>query len=114
MKPNRNSSAGTAADSSIKPKLKRPAKLLPNPLLAAVKIKDLPKDTNLQTVKIKLPKNIYNASSLPMYGIKNKPVYLQGWVMGDFFVKTDLKSSQIYPMFWSFVPSDFSEWEVTD
>ena len=85
---------------------------LGNTVLAVVKIKDLPKDTNLQGIKVKLPKHIYTSSSLPMYGIKNKPGYLQGWVMGDFFVKTDLKSSQIYPMFWSFVPSDFQEWEV--
>lgn len=83
-----------------------------NTVLAAVKIGDLPEHINLQQVKVKLPQHIYKASSLPMYGIKNKPVYLQGWVMGDFFVKTDLKSSQIYPMFWSAVPSDFKEWEV--
>lgn len=82
------------------------------PMLPAVKIKDLPDSTDLQKVKVKLPTHIYKASSLPLYGIKNKPVYLQGWVMGDFFVKTDLKSSQIYPMFWSFVPSDIKEWEV--
>lgn len=82
------------------------------PMLPAVKIKDLPDTTDLQKVKVKLPPHIYKPSSLPMYGIKNKPVYLQGWVMGDFFVKTDLKSSQIYPMFWSFVPSDIKEWEV--
>jgi hypothetical protein len=88
------------------------AAIVGNTVLAAVKIKDLPQDTNLQGIKVKLPKHIYTSSSLPMYGIKNKPVYLQGWVMGDFFVKTDLKSSQIYPMFWSFIPSDFQEWEV--
>ena len=82
------------------------------PVLAAVKIGDLPEHTNLQSVKVKLPIQVYKASSLPMYGIKNKPVYLQGWVMGDFFVKTDLKSSQIYPMFWSAVPSDIKDWEV--
>lgn len=81
-------------------------------VIPVTKIKDLPDSVNLQNVKVKLPQHIYNASSLPMYGIKNKPVYLQGWVMGDFFVKTDLKSSQIYPMFWSIVPSDIKEWEV--
>ena len=79
-----------------------------------IKIKDLQKDANLQRIRVKLPRNIYNMSSLPIYGIKNKPVYLQGWVMGDFFVKTNLKSNQIYPMFWSFVPSDFEEWEVVN
>lgn len=78
----------------------------------AIKIGDLPEHINLQSVKVKLPLNVYKASSLPKYGIKNNFVYLQGWVMGDFFVKTDLKSSQIYPMFWSSVPSDIKEWEV--
>ncbi len=82
--------------------------------LAAVKIGDLPEHTNLQQVKVKLPDHIYKASSLPRYGVKNKPVYLQGWAMGDFFVKTDLKSSQIYPMFWSSVPSDIQDWVVVD
>lgn len=33
---NRNSNAGTAADSSTKSKLQRQAKLLPNPMLPAV------------------------------------------------------------------------------
>jgi hypothetical protein len=84
------------------------------PLLVAVKIKDLPSSTNLQKVKIMLPDSVYKASSLPMYGIKNGPVYLQGWVMGDFFVKTDLKSQKIFPMFWTAVPSNFDEWDVVD
>lgn len=80
-----------------------------------MKIKDLPKDTNLQKIKVKLPKNIYNASSLPNYNIKaDTPVYLQGWVMGDFFVKINLKSSQIYPMFWSYTPTDIDSWEVVE
>jgi len=78
------------------------------------KIKDLPKDANLQKIKVKLPKAIYGASSLPKYGIKNIPVYLQGWVMGDFFVKTDLKSQRIYPMFWTAVPDNINEWEVVE
>ena len=76
------------------------------------RICDLPKDANLQNIMVKLPKHVYEASSLPMYGIKNKPVYLQGWVMGDFFVKIDLNSSQIYPMFWMSVPDDIDTWEV--
>jgi hypothetical protein len=77
-----------------------------------VKIKDLPKETSLKDLAVVLPDNVYKASSLPMYGIKKKVVYLQGWTMGDFFVKIDKKSSQIYPMFWNTVPEDFDEWEV--
>jgi hypothetical protein len=77
-----------------------------------MQIKDLQKDQNLQNIKVKLPKHIYEASSLPMYGIKNVPVYLQGWAMGDFFVKTNKSKTQIYPMFWSSTPSDIDTWEV--
>ncbi len=77
-----------------------------------MKIKDLPSDTNLQNLKVMLPDKIYKASSLIYYGIKNQPVYLMGWVMGDFFVKLDKNSSKIYPMFWDVVPDDFLEWEV--
>lgn len=83
-------------------------------VLSVVKVGDLPKHTNLQDIKVKLPEHIYKASSLPIYGIKNKPVYLIGWSMGDFFIKTNLKSNQIYPMFWMSVPSDIEEWEVVN
>lgn len=81
-----------------------------------MKIKDLPKDYNLQSVKVRLPKKVFNASSLPQYGLKNTGVYLQGWVMGDFFVKVKKESTQIYPMFWgvSGIPSNFEEWEVLE
>jgi hypothetical protein len=77
-----------------------------------MKIKDLPTGTNLQQIKVKLPKHIYLSSSLPNYGIKNVRVYLMGWMMGDFFVKINKKSTQIYPMFWGFgAPDNIDEWE---
>ena len=80
-----------------------------------MKIKDLPLDTNLQTVGIILPVDVWKKSSLPGYKIsKKKPVYLQGWVMGDFFVKIDPKSSKIYPMFWNLIPTDYMEWEIAE
>ena len=77
-------------------------------------IKDLPEGTNLQEVKVVLPDHIQKASSLPYYDeVKDvKEVYLQGWTMGDFFVKVDKDSKQIYPMFWVFTPKDIDEWEV--
>lgn len=79
-----------------------------------IKIKDLPGDTNLQNIKIKLPEEVYAESSLPLYKIENVPVYLQGWVMGDFFVKINLEDDQIYPMFWDNVPPNFEEWQIID
>ena len=77
-----------------------------------MKIKDLPKHENLQKILVKLPDAIYQNSSLPLYNIKNNGVYLQGWTMGDFFVKTDLKSTKIYPMFWKKAPENIEEWEI--
>ena len=64
-----------------------------------MKIKDLPKDANLQTIKVRLSDSLYNSSSLPDYKIKTKEVYLMGPVMGDWFVKVDPNSTQIYPMY---------------
>lgn len=79
-----------------------------------MKIKDLPESADMQQIPVKLPVDVYKRSSLPMYGLKNKPVYLQGWAMGDFFVKINPKSSQIYPMFWgeTGVPAKYEEWEI--
>ena len=77
-------------------------------------IGDLPNDTLLQYVKIRLPKSVYEQSSLPMYNIKSRDVYLQGWTMGDYFVKTDKNSTNIYPMFWNAVPLNIKEWEVIE
>lgn len=77
-----------------------------------VRVKDLPENASLYGVKVKLPTHIYEASSLPAYDIKNVPVYLQGWLMGDFFVKTSLESTQVYPMFWESIPPEMKEWEV--
>ena len=77
-----------------------------------MKIKDLPDNTNLQYVPVRLPDDIYFASSLPAYRKKNVPVYLWGWIMGDFFVKLNPKSRKIYPMYWASMPENIKEWEV--
>jgi hypothetical protein len=77
-------------------------------------IKDLPKDTNLQQIQVKLPQDVYEASSLPTYGQENVPVYLQGWMMGDFFVKIDSTKTQVYPMFWREAPNNIEDWEVVE
>lgn len=77
-----------------------------------MKIKDLPTHSNLQTIKVRLPEVVYKSSSLPMYEIKTRDVFLMGWMMGDFFVKTNKKSNQIYPMFWNTIPADIDDWEV--
>lgn len=69
-------------------------------------LKDLPKNTNIQTVKVELSDELYNSSSLPTYDIKSKEVYLVGPGMRDWFVKTDLASSQIYPMFRDYISWD--------
>lgn len=79
-----------------------------------MKLKDLPESTPITTVKVKLPEHIYSSSSLPIYKIKNVPVYLIGWVMGDFMVKVKKNSTQVYPMFWHITPGDILEWEVAD
>lgn len=42
-----------------------------------MKIKDLPEDTNLQTIPVILPEEVWKNSSLPMYNIpKDTPIYI--------------------------------------
>jgi len=64
-----------------------------------MKLKNLPKDTNVQTIKVRLSDALYNSSSLPDYGIETKEVYLMGPTMGDWFVKIKLASTRIYPLY---------------
>lgn len=69
-----------------------------------MKLKDLADDAKINELKVVLSDLLYNASSLPTYNIKSREVYLVGKMMGDFFVKTDLNSDQIYPMFRDNIP----------
>lgn len=64
-----------------------------------MKLHELSNETNVQTIKVRLSESLYKGSSLPYYDIESKDVYLMGAMMGDFFVKTDLTSDQVYPMF---------------
>ena len=64
-----------------------------------MKLSDLPGDTDLQKVKVRLSDSLYNSSSLPDYEIETKEVYLAGPIMGDFFVKLKPEDTQIYPMY---------------
>lgn len=63
------------------------------------KLKDLNDSINLKKVRVKLSEALYNASSLPNYKIKTREVYIVGPMMGDFFVRVNPDSSQVYPMF---------------
>lgn len=76
------------------------------------RIKDLPENIDWRSFKVVLPDIVYNESSLPLHGIENQPVHFRGWVMGDLFVKTEIHSDRIFPMFWTKIPPDISEWEV--
>ena len=69
-----------------------------------MKLSDLPGDTNLQKVKVRLSDSLYNSSSLPDYKIETKEVYIMGAIMGDFFVKLKPEDTQVYPMYRDWIP----------
>lgn len=71
-----------------------------------MKLHELDSKTNVQKIKIRLSESLYKGSSLPYYDIESRDVYLMGNTMGDFFVKTDLESNQVYPMFRDSIPWD--------
>lgn len=76
---------------------------------------DLDSNKSLEKVKVRLPESEYECSSLPGYGIKTRNVYIKGPMMGDFFVKTNLRSTQVYPLFRNSIPWDeLKRWEVVN
>lgn len=80
-----------------------------------MKLKDLPDSADVTKIKVRLSDALYNVSSLRQYGIKAKDVYLVGPIMGDWFVKTNLNSSKIYPMFRDSISWDeLKELEVVE
>jgi len=81
-----------------------------------MKVKELPKNTNLTTIKVKLPKKVlieYKA-----YCGGEEEMYVVGDMMGDFFMSpfpSDTKGERrLYPMPISVNPKDILEWEVTN
>ena len=72
-----------------------------------MKLKNVEDGVKLSSIKVKLTDSLYDSSSLPEYDIKTKEVYLVGNMMGDFFVKIDPESDQVYPMF-----NDLLGWDV--
>jgi hypothetical protein len=79
-----------------------------------MKLKDLHPQTSLKSVYLKMPEEVYNASSLAFYNIdKDTPIMYHGFLMGDHFVKIKQKEDQIYPLFNAFFNiKDLLEWEV--
>ena len=70
-------------------------------------LKDLPKDTDITKVKVRLSNFLYDYSSLQMFGaIKSREVYLVGPQMGDWFVKLHIEDSIIHPLFRDFISWD--------
>lgn len=76
-----------------------------------MKIKDLPGNMLMKNVRVILPQDVYESSSLPQSGIKNQPVYLAGGGYGDYWVRLHKEDAQIYPLFRTHLPDSIGEWE---
>lgn len=73
-----------------------------------MKIKDLPKDTNLRYVKVRIPEHI----EIPAYGTSpQRDVYLRGWMWDHMMVSLLPEDKQVYPILRE---SNYAEWEVVD
>ena len=79
-----------------------------------MKVKNLSSNIPMSNVLLKMPEEVYNASSLPEYGIsKDTPVIYKGYIMGDYFVATKNSKDQVFPLFNEFFdPKSILEWEV--
>lgn len=79
-----------------------------------MKVKDLPENTSLATIKVRLPKK--TLVEYKAYCGGEEQMYIVGSMMGDFFlspVSPETKGEKkLYPMPPSVVPQDILEWEV--
>lgn len=79
-----------------------------------MKVKELPQDTDLTTVKVELPNNVLTKYKNYVGG--EKEMYIVGNMMGDFFLspfpKTTKGDRVIYPMPLGVFPEDILEWNV--
>jgi hypothetical protein len=73
-----------------------------------MKIKDLPKNTNLRYVRVRIPEHI----EIPQFGTApQREVYLRGWMWNSMMVSLSPEDQRIYPILRE---SDYMEWEVVD
>lgn len=80
-----------------------------------MKVNQLPENTNLTNVMVKLPDNVL--AEYKDYCGGEPEMWIVGSMMGDFFLSPAPPSTKgerrLYPMPISVVPSDILEWEVT-
>jgi hypothetical protein len=72
-----------------------------------MKIKDLPDNTKLETIKVRLPKEV----DINLIGLKTREVYVYSLYFGDVWVKTDSKSERVYPIS-GYYGHEVLDWEV--
>ncbi len=74
-----------------------------------MKLKDLPENVPIASVKVKIPEELHKEAILS--GLPVMEVYIYSNWMSGVWVKTDLKSSQIYPI-CGVRPSTILDWEI--
>lgn len=79
------------------------------------KVSDLPKDSNLTKVKVRLPDNVLKLYK--EYGGGEPEMWIAGAMMGDFFLSPNPPGPgerRLYPMPVQVEPTDIIGWEVVE
>jgi hypothetical protein len=85
-----------------------------------MKLRELPDDTNVLDVKLKVPEKELAAYREYCGTEVNDEVYVVGTLMGDFFISNEPRTRdgqgkrQIFPMPESIQPEDLLDWEVAE
>lgn len=78
-----------------------------------MKVSELPENTNLTKVKVRLPKDVLK--KYKEYAGGEKEMYIVGSMMGDFFLSPTIKKERrLYPMPLGVIPEDILNWEVVE
>ena len=75
-----------------------------------MKLKDLPGDMNISTVKLQMPLSVFKASD--NRGLSSREVYIVSQWFCGIWVKTSLSSTRIYPI--QIFPERILDWKVVE
>ena len=80
-----------------------------------MKVKELPEDTNITKVKVRLPEDVLQSFKDCLGG--EPEMWIAGQIMGEFFISPnspETKERRLYPLPFPYLPNIILEWEVIE
>jgi len=81
-----------------------------------MKVKELPEETNIVGLHVRIPDHVFNSGLIQLSGIPQQDVYIAGSIMNDFFVSTISNKTKgkrrVYPLMG--MEDTLLDWDIID